>query len=392
MKNNNFIYDSSRSGYSKDTFKTLLNLGTSPYYDEVKNRVVFSGAHASCWKDFEYGTYNFKMFISSTNIATAVFSFGLKLRNGSRYALFNHLADGTWTVSTSDGIHTATKTILIDSSYLDTETTFSINWQGNAVVYRIGTTVLYTEKISTSESMPVFISETTAGYAIELSMFEVLSAKSIYEANNDNAFYLEQQTLINGATVPKQAFTVVFGTGIITSNGHGLVNNDIVQVSNSGGALPAGLLTATNYYVISATTNTFMLSASFGGASVTLTDNGTGTQSYLIQGKKVMVRDYQNLQLSTFSSNSANLTLQVLASDQEDVDFTKAASSTNRWAYIEIIDLANETKLVGATGLVLTGTDCARNFEINVNYKVWVTAQITAYTAGKISVILNSSN
>lgn len=77
---------------------------------------------------------------------------------------------------------------------------------------------------------------------------------------------------------PSQTFTVVAATDVITAVGHGLLNGDRVRVS-SDTALPAGLAAATDYYVISATADTFKLSLTDGGASVDITNTGTGTHS-----------------------------------------------------------------------------------------------------------------
>ncbi len=68
-------------------------------------------------------------------------------------------------------------------------------------------------------------------------------------------------------------------TEIWTSVTHGLIDGDIVQLTNSGGALPSGFAAATVYYVINATTTTFKLSLTRGGAEVNGTTNGTGTHT-----------------------------------------------------------------------------------------------------------------
>lgn len=72
-------------------------------------------------------------------------------------------------------------------------------------------------------------------------------------------------------------FSVDAGTDTITSAGHGLSDGDPVPVSNTGGALPAGLAAGTTYYVINSTADTFQLSTSEGGAAVDITDTGSGT-------------------------------------------------------------------------------------------------------------------
>jgi hypothetical protein len=64
-------------------------------------------------------------------------------------------------------------------------------------------------------------------------------------------------------------------TDTITSNGHGLVDNDRVFVwAVNGESLPTGLAASTLYHVISSASNTFQLSTSQGGAAVDITAVG----------------------------------------------------------------------------------------------------------------------
>ena len=64
-----------------------------------------------------------------------------------------------------------------------------------------------------------------------------------------------------------------------TRNAHGLINGDIVQLTNSGGNLPTGFAAATVYYVVNGTADTFKLSTTRGGTAVNGTTNGTGTHT-----------------------------------------------------------------------------------------------------------------
>lgn len=69
--------------------------------------------------------------------------------------------------------------------------------------------------------------------------------------------------------------TITIATpGVVTYNSHGFNNNDQVVLTTTG-ALPTGLTAGTVYFVRNATTNTFELSATSGGASI----NTTGSQS-----------------------------------------------------------------------------------------------------------------
>jgi hypothetical protein len=81
---------------------------------------------------------------------------------------------------------------------------------------------------------------------------------------------------INGTV---KGFGTVDSAGVssdaIQSAGHGLVDNDRVMVFNVfGESLPTGLSEGTIYHVVSATTDTFELSATQGGASENITGQG----------------------------------------------------------------------------------------------------------------------
>ena len=72
------------------------------------------------------------------------------------------------------------------------------------------------------------------------------------------------------------------GTEVITSTAHGFTDGDMVYLTTTG-TLPTGLSTGTLYYVISATTDTFKLSTSYGGAAVNITA-AAGGGTHTIKG------------------------------------------------------------------------------------------------------------
>lgn len=80
------------------------------------------------------------------------------------------------------------------------------------------------------------------------------------------------------------AVTADSATDELNHTAHGLNTGDgPVQITNSGGALPAGLTGSTNYWVIKVDANNFKLAASLAlalaGTPIDLTTNGTGTQT-----------------------------------------------------------------------------------------------------------------
>lgn len=64
-------------------------------------------------------------------------------------------------------------------------------------------------------------------------------------------------------------------SNVLTATAHSLVDGYAVQVWSTG-TLPAPLVVATTYYVVSAAANTLKLSATPGGAEIDITDVGTG--------------------------------------------------------------------------------------------------------------------
>jgi Tol biopolymer transport system component len=88
----------------------------------------------------------------------------------------------------------------------------------------------------------------------------------------------------------ERKFTASSSSGLlITSAGHGLIDTQVITVSNSGGALPIGLAVVDEYYVRDKTTNTFKLALSSGGTAIAYTNAGSGTHKWATNGHKLIV-------------------------------------------------------------------------------------------------------
>jgi hypothetical protein len=84
--------------------------------------------------------------------------------------------------------------------------------------------------------------------------------------------------------ISDDTFTVDNTTDIVTAAAHGLQTGDgPVQLTNSGGALPAGLSTVTDYWIIRIDANTFYFASSLAnalaGTFVLMSGDGTGTHT-----------------------------------------------------------------------------------------------------------------
>jgi len=196
----------------------------------------------------------------------------------------------------------------------------------------------------------------------------------------------QEQKILNYLSKLVAEFTADEATDLITSSGHGLNNEDLIQLTTDG-TLPVGLEVTTNYYVINATTDTFQVSLTKGGVAVDITGDTTDTDSFHLKGKTIFVDGFEHIGLAANFYGTANFTIKFQGSQSEDMpDFNADQSPTNRWNYIDIVDLEDKSSIDGDTGISPSGANDNRIFEVNVNNLRWFTAVITAWTAGTAEV------
>lgn len=91
--------------------------------------------------------------------------------------------------------------------------------------------------------------------------------------------------------------------------------------------------------------------------------------------------------LATDGGGDANLTVKFQSSDAENApDFSAAQSVTNEWDYIEIIDTEDGSTVDGDDGIAASNADVYRKFQANIDAARWVNAQVSARSAGEVTV------
>jgi hypothetical protein len=70
------------------------------------------------------------------------------------------------------------------------------------------------------------------------------------------------------------------GTATFTQTAHGWSNGDPILLTNNSGSQPAGIGVAAQTFIVNATTNTYQLSATVGGAAIAFTTNGLNLFAY----------------------------------------------------------------------------------------------------------------
>jgi len=205
-----------------------------------------------------------------------------------------------------------------------------------------------------------------------------------------------EYTLFDSGKVLEKAFTAAL-TDIITCAAHGFVTGDKIQVTTSG-TLPTGLSTSTDYYIVKINASTFYLSTTPEDGSATRVDitsaAGSGTHTLHLKSRVINCEDFRHAALSWHTADSANFTTKVQGSRQEDVDFEAAASDSNRWDYIQVINNEDGSTVDGDTGIspTVATTDDDFEFAINVDGIKRLCLDVSTWTAGGLTAVITLFN
>lgn len=139
---------------------------------------------------------------------------------------------------------------------------------------------LTTHSVTVGDTLrPLGVIITRNGKPFDISSYTV----KVRGYNDDGTAWIAETT--TGVTAqPTTTFTASASSDWLVSNDHSVREGDQVVLSNSGGALPAGLAASTRYFARDVTPNNFRLAVTPDGSVVDITDAGTGTHSYYVVG------------------------------------------------------------------------------------------------------------
>lgn len=118
---------------------------------------------------------------------------------------------------------------------------------------------------------------------------------------------------------------------------------------------------------------------------------GSASANGLIGSVTVKARDFRHANVCITASGGFAGTVKIYGSIQEPKPtLTSAASATNAYSPLQVINLDTAATTNGSTGLVFTGvgTDGTTTYEINVNLQQWVGIVVSNYSAGSVSAII----
>lgn len=94
------------------------------------------------------------------------------------------------------------------------------------------------------------------------------------------------------------------------------------------------------------------------------------------------VENFDHVALTLAGDNTAAFTIKVQASQQNTLpDFTAAPSPTNRWQYIQLRYLLDQSAVAGGTGVVFAA-NAVEQYEVNTFGIRWINVQVSSYTTG----------
>jgi len=121
---------------------------------------------------------------------------------------------------------------------------------------------------------------------------------------------------------------------------------------------------------------------------------GVSTAQSVVGSDNVMVTivgiDSPDLTIKCQGSMGASLASTIL--DGVPPVFSTAQSVTNMWDYVAMYDLEDGAFVDGDTGVVFSGSADTRQFIINTEPLLWVSFQVTARSAGNVSVVMLAVN
>lgn len=184
---------------------------------------------------------------------------------------------------------------------------------------------------------------------------------------------------------------------IVTATGHNLSTGDRVLIYGHTTNIAANGI----FKVTVLTANTFSLQDEFTGTDVAGTGAGAGASGLMVKAPPILLTTgYRNIILQVFTSGTATTTLKIAGSlgksrqylekingpRYDFVNMGATVSPANPYTFLQAIDLDTAAAVNGATGLVASAADLAKQYEINVNAMKYLTVFPISWTQGVITV------
>jgi len=110
-------------------------------------------------------------------------------------------------------------------------------------------------------------------------------------------------------------------------------------------------------------------------------------------GVAISCEDFRYILLTLSSADTANFTIKFQGSMSDDCpDFSAARTVLNRWEYIQVKDMQSGSAIDGDTGVSFAAADDVLRYETVFSGYNWVSATISSYVAGSITLSVKLYN
>jgi len=212
--------------------------------------------------------------------------------------------------------------------------------------------------------------------------------------------FKKQEITLYDAVTPVAIVSSTNATPIVvTATAHGFTTGDRVLIYGHVTNTKANGI----YKVTVVTANTFQLQDEITGANIAGNGIGGATGIVVKAPPVLLVSDFRSLNFQVFTEGTATTTLKVAGSlgkpstqqSSPRYDYPNIGATVipaNPYTFMQIVDLDTNSPLDGATGIVVAGTDIAKNYEVNINVTKYITVFPITWSAGKITIKALVSN
>ena len=205
------------------------------------------------------------------------------------------------------------------------------------------------------------------------------------------------QTLIDAVTPVALTSSTDATPIVVTATAHGLVTGDRVLIYGHTTNVAANGI----FLVTKLTANTFSLQDEFLNTDVVGSGaGGGGASGFCMKAPAIaLMSDFKNAELQVGTTGTSTLILKIAGSlgmkssgsqtaRQGLPNFGATVSPTNPYSFLQVVDLDTGAAINGATGIVASGADVNKQYEVNINAMRWLTVIPTSWTQGAITVKL----
>jgi len=181
---------------------------------------------------------------------------------------------------------------------------------------------------------------------------------------------------------------------VVTATSHGFATGDLVLIYGHTTNIAANGV----FKITKVNNNSFSLQDRNTGANIAGSGAGAGSSGLVIPAPKIpLISDFRNAVLHVFTSGTATLTAKIAGSvgktDGSCPNFGATVSISNPYDFVQVVDLEDGSAVDGDTGVVASGADVARQFEVNINALKYLTVFPISWSQGAITVkLLLTSN